>query len=169
MKKKAKVVRRRPKTVMSLRQVRDTLPKKPSDLLDLAVLDLKAAEKAGYLIDMGSWHTPVDEWIVSGQPKKVRDKSCTVCFAGSVLACALNLDHTVEADDLTDLPKSVMDKMFALNEFREGSIEDGLERLGLKRPEMLQQSVIVADYDDDKKEFIKQMKTIATGLRAFGL
>lgn len=176
MRRTEKVMKKAAKTKLKTSDLKDTLPKKPSALILLALDDVRRAEKAGYVINMGTWHTPMDQESLAlmlgpeEKPnKKQQIKSCAVCFAGSVMACALNLDHTVNGDAFDGVPSSLQAKMYALNAFREGSIKTGLEHMGLAIPAVLVDNMEVPDYEDDKKGFRRHMMIMADALERFGL
>lgn len=143
------------------KKLKDTLPKKPSALIRLALADLAVIEKdKRYKVDMGVWHMPYDK--------------CLVCLAGSVMANSLNVPVDCGLcvdpyDDQSGLPADVFKKLVALDLFRLGDIEVGLSRLGLKLPEFLAYSVEMPDYDYDRRGFKRQMAKLASVFEAVGL
>lgn len=113
------------------------LPSKPSDLILLALTDLEAVERMPdkYQISMGSWHEAASGY----------EKICMVCFAGAVMSQTLhappNLDMYPCDFDCDD------NKLNALNWFRTGRIELGLENLDIELPEGLPANL---DYPTDE-------------------
>jgi hypothetical protein len=102
-------------------------PKKPSNLILLALHDLNLAERdPKYDIDMSVWHQPA-----SGFPSK--NTLCYVCFAGSVMAKSLKRPNTV-ACEVNDFEETDHSYFYALNTFRLGAIEDGFSELGITIP-----------------------------------
>lgn len=100
----------------------NTLPDKPSELLRLALADLRKAEKdPRYAIDMDTWHDPfydVEAKVHTDEPTAV----CQVCLAGAVMAFSLGADPLVsvypwELGHETDL------RLELLNELREGCVK----------------------------------------------
>jgi hypothetical protein len=137
------------------------LPNKPSALIRLALKDLSAVEKmkAKYRVDMEVWHEP--------------NSHCTVCFAGSVMACSLKADPK-ENLDYDAFGKENKKKLLALNYFRTGDLHDGLNKMEADYDdEWIPYSVAVSSYDatdaDSKKDFKKDMNKIADRLEAFDL
>jgi len=129
------------------------LPEKPSDLILLAVNDLEACEQSDdYHIDMGDWHVPHEK--------------CCVCFAGSVMAQSLK---GVIASNLG--PQNFGDynqiRLRALDRFREGYIEAGLERMGFGDQVFDGRDAIT--YEHYPTKFKQQMRQLASDLAAEGL
>lgn len=145
------------------------LPDKPSELLQLALNDLEAAEASGqYNIDMSYWHSPGPQGRPmrdfpghSGDNRDVYKNSlCTVCMAGSVLAMTLELEPTTHAlvkdDDVAAVnscgerallfDKDTTRKLNALNELRRGNLHSAFWRLGRKAPVEMPKEVPVAAY-----------------------
>jgi hypothetical protein len=102
------------------------LPRSPSRLIRMALKDLEAAEKAGYVIDMDLWYE--------------RDGNvCAVCLAGGVIVRRMPVSDGSEHNP-TDLAYegliTVQDQraLEALNYFRMGKITEGLNRLRVRMP-----------------------------------
>lgn len=95
------------------------LPDKPSELLKVALADyflVKADPR--YTIDLDNWHNPQE----SGQ--------CKVCLAGSVMAKSFNLDIN-EPTSPHYLDISIGDKLFAIDEFKNGNLREALNFLNV--------------------------------------
>jgi hypothetical protein len=134
------------------------LPNKPSALIRLAVADLTAVEKQKkkFEIRMNQWFTPNSE--LEDDPKK---KKCYVCFAGSVMANTMKLDPEEYQEPYTVDDEDAEKKLYALNDFREGHIEEGLGVMGIDLPPFLASEVEVVMYEDNKAVFKKQMLKLA--------
>ena len=97
------------------------LPEKPSELILIALKDLKSAEESKkYEIEMGDWHNPPIPNIYGDI-----DKKCEVCFAGSVMAFSLEGDINRHYEP-KDFPGEE-GKLNALDCFRLGQIHWGLK------------------------------------------
>lgn len=69
-----------------LTDLTDVLPLVPSELLTLAVNDLRlAAEDEHYFVDMGEWHEPI-YWRDRLNREVPATAVCRVCLAGAVIA-----------------------------------------------------------------------------------
>lgn len=150
------------------------LPGKPSELIRVALKDLRAAEKAKNLkIDMGHW--------VAKKP----DGVCTVCMAGAVM---MNLDGPAKFQKRVDntfinlydetLPAEVSTPsdfqkeeaaLDAINSLRSGHIAEAFDALQLEVPEHFVSSVKVINYSTRNREkFKKQMTALAKALENEG-
>ena len=124
------------------------LPIKPSELIRLALSDLRKCEAdPDYTTDMSSWHEP-------GR------NTCYVCLAGAVMAKSLGADryHDLEPMSFADVEYL----LFALDHFRVGDIGSGLENLGFKDDEFPNRVII--PYRIDSEKFHKQMHVLADDL-----
>ena len=95
------------------------LPTTPSELIRLALADLRAIEDDdGYVVDMCNWHWPT----MDNRGRKV----CLVCLAGAVIAQTLDVprEQAISIDDLDS--NRVGERLRALDFFRLGEIEIGL-------------------------------------------
>jgi hypothetical protein len=161
------------------------LCKKPSQLIKLALKDLRQVEKMPdkYVVDMGLWHKP--------------NSHCSVCFAGAVMAVSLKISHKANIipnrldNELLRFRLEALDSVrcgkvigFVLDFFGSCGWEEDEkkqvidEAITLVRDEFgLDGSIPVTSYpnaeDEDAKENRKQfhadMKNIATRLRKIGL
>lgn len=97
------------------------LPKIPSQLIRLALVDLQRVENdSRYKVDMMTWHEPQikDTYVL-----------CSVCLAGSVMAKTLE----VPVDHLSFPDASFVENgkaLVALDYFREGLVTRALKCLG---------------------------------------
>ena len=141
-----------------------TLPSKPSELVELAIWDLKAIEQnPNYLIDMDSWHV-----------SDIRQPKCWVCLAGAVMAQSLDIqpDMTVKPwDPIFDEDDSTKNKLEALDSFRSGDIYNGITHMcpefdtTEKADELLEKmgddaNIYVPEYDESKESFYKGMEKV---------
>jgi len=124
-----------------------------------------------YVIAMDdSFHTPLlyghyddhDNYVPSKEDK------CEVCFAGAVLANTIKMEKNEEFCDL-DFSNDVYNKVNALDSFRQGYIEDGLDNLGYNIPEYLARDVEITPYYVDRAKFKKDMANMAKVFEKFGL
>lgn len=154
------------------------LPKKPSKLIRLALKDLRAAEKAGAIIDMGWWLAKREK--VDGGPKV-----CVVCFAGAVMKNTLGLrpnepTRQYPAGEIcpsAEYTPGNVKQLEALNDFRAGDILSGCQTLGIserrikKLPENLATNYWEGhcSYDASKDYFYTSMKKMARRLAYYGL
>lgn len=106
------------------------LPNKPSALIRLAIADLTAVEKMkNREVNMGEWHLPTLDYS--------NNLLCKVCFAGAVM------DRTMKVAENTLTQPSAFSrkdegKFYALDAFRNGSIREAFDCLGLKWPKNLE-------------------------------
>lgn len=136
-----------------------SLPDKPSELILLALEDLEKTEKDGrYRIDMRVYHALMDPGMV-----------CSVCLAGAVIAQRL-------APDCDDLILTPLDfggvnerKLEALNEFRMGSVEDGLLSMCCADTDVEFHDRFIVPYEDDPAAFKSDMRELARELSDRGL
>ncbi len=120
-------------TKIMSRDAEDLLPDKPSDLIEVALNDLRRVRKSKkFKIDMYDWF--------SGQ----LDGRCSVCLAGAVMAKTLNLkvsegDTLIPNCNLRVSPVSA--KLEALNSFRTGEVIQGLRDMGIYVDTLSKESV----------------------------
>jgi hypothetical protein len=94
-----------------------TLPDKLSDLLELALKDLRKHIDNGGRIDMAEWLLYIDN-------------TCYACLAGAVLKESLKHKYTVDMS-MFGISHDVRAKMVALNYLRRGHISMAAHVLGL--------------------------------------
>jgi hypothetical protein len=152
---------------------KSNLPDKPSDLLEVALRDLKAVEamRDTYVVNMGLWH----------EPKSGYGSKCAVCLAGSVLAQSMSVHPTTSAGpsvmlnscgEVASLHPKDAGKLLALNNFRMGLIGAALAEMKIPRPKDLPRAVQSehAGYRrGEKKAFKEDMQGIIDLLRKHGL
>ena len=99
------------------------LPDKPSDLIHVALHDLKLAEESEkYEIDMGTWHTGFEE--IENEEGVLEEEPCQVCFAGAVMA--FSLEGVINRQYKPNKFPEEEGKLSSLNTFRLGEIHRGL-------------------------------------------
>lgn len=134
------------------------LPRRLSDLLELAIEDLEKCEANGrYDIDMGHWHLPL------------RD-GCAVCLAGGIMAQTMGVDvKTKVRYPWHRWPDYIAARMCALNSLREGEIARALEHIGRgSEPHPFTNENYPVPYEKDPEAFKSVMRCIANDLRREG-
>ena len=132
--------------------IQDTLPDKPSDLLELALKDLLKAEQDENLeIVMQYWHFP-------------RKGKCLVCLAGACLHYEYGLSSNQTYTNLK-ISDSVIDKLLALNLLRRGEVRTALRYLDRNTKVS---DIIPAQYEKDRDLFIQQIEELVVELRKEG-
>lgn len=135
-----------------------SLPNKPSELIRVALEDLEKTEAdERYIINMAFWHRPTSDL-----------QKCHVCLAGAVLAQRSGASHY---DDLSELRfvSEVRAKLFALDDFREGSLHSGLRKLDGPCPTSIPEHKVIAPYEDDPAQFKSDMRGLADMFAEEGL
>lgn len=152
--------------------------RKLSTMLLAAIKDLQAAERSEkYVIDMSTWHEPVDEFGEhADKPKAV----CEVCFAGAVLAMRIKMPPNfysvgTETEFITAITS-------AINNLRNGLVRaayfdliecpDFRKSLPKKFPKSMPTNVPVAGYGDSPKaraKFHGSMRRLVKRLAKNGL
>ena len=123
------------------------LPDRPSELLQLALNDLRTCEAdPRYRIEMAVWHV-------------MRGGTCYICLAGAVIANSLPEKYQ-EFVTPSSFDYEVEKKLRALNLFRVGYIGDAYFILKRKQPEKLPSFVPVADYDVNPSQFYTDMESL---------
>lgn len=139
---------------------RSALPDKPSQLILVALADLRAVENSpAYNVDMDLWHcAAIDE-----------TDTCSVCLAGAVMAQSLKIpiDETAQPYDLEG--DEIEGKLLALNKFRQGRLKSGLELMEIEAPEGFKKNWHVVEYSTDREAFHEDMAIIAHYLDSVGL
>jgi hypothetical protein len=143
--------------------MKNLLPNKLSDCIDVALKDLDAAKKLGFKVNMGNWY-------------RNEGKTCTVCLAGAVMAREFDLDKYEDAGPatlfLTDnlISEHDYDRLHALNLVREGLVVEALARLD-DVPEVWPANTLtmLSTGNTDTKAWRKDMLNIRDYLREQGL
>lgn len=173
--------KKRVKTNTKPKKKKVILPKVMSKLIDIALKDLRKAEKTkGVVIDMDDWYVGDREvsCILSGSHLTVeRHEVCSVCFAGAVMAGTLGRAGSKGYYEPIDFPGNA-DQLNALNELRCGNIADAAVDLDIVDSysdayhEMSDKyaDLEVPDYDNLNPEpFHKAMERIQKILKRDGL
>lgn len=132
------------------------LPDKPSELIRVALDDLKKCEASpGYRINMNNWHIPLGAG------------TCEVCLAGAVMAQSLGSSprHDMSPPSFVG---SESKKLRALDCFRMGDAWSGTNAMGFDCPD-LEDLVEIPEYRDDPEAFHKAMRALADDLEGAGL
>jgi hypothetical protein len=151
MAKKAKPVQKRKAKPKKL-----NLPDKPSDLMELALKDLKRVEKLKntYKIVMLDWHSA--------------NSHCSVCMAGAVMTRVCNPDESASPYD-DRFTSEERNKFETINTLRLGNIRMGLAQLNITLPWGMTDQVYVANYHTDRTNFYNDMERLVELLRRFDL
>lgn len=131
------------------------LPNKPSELIRVALKDLKKAERSPrYKINMDVWHMP--------------NGKCSVCFAGGVMAFSCKASPEEECT-YEDFSRSARRKFLFLNSARQGKMGSAFEDLGRSffKGELFTRK-IVSYMGKGKAKFKQQMSQLATDLAKAG-
>jgi len=142
--------------------MKNLLPNKLSDCIDVALKDLDAAKALGFKVNMGNWY-------------RNEGKTCTVCLAGAVMAREFDLDKYEDAGPytlyFTDnlITNHDYQRLHALNLVREGYVEEALDRMELGFKSLPPISNISITGNKDTKEWRKDMLSIRDYLREQGL
>jgi len=99
------------------------LPKKPSELLKLAINDMRELDRSIYDPFSFSWHVPIYD-------DDYQFKHCRVCLAGAVLAYSLQVDCQENAGSYSNGGEN-FHQLQALENLRQGKIGQALDFLGM--------------------------------------
>ena len=140
------------------------LPDLPSELLRLALSDLRKCEQdPTFRIDMGVWLLPAG---VNTLFERSYDQ-CSVCLAGSVMAQTLKHPLGLSGGP-RDWRFDTASKLYALNYFRTGIVVAAYVWLRRSRPKEIPSHVPVCRYDQDKEMFHKDMDELVHLLETHG-
>ena len=136
-----------------------TLPDKPSELIRVALADLRKVEALPdiYRVNMGVWHR-----------EHRADAVCEVCLTGSVIATELGA-MPGEHCGPEDFDQETTWKLYALNQFRVGNVFDGLCYLNRADLWLGADTRTITDYAANPADFHRDMQTLASDLEAVGL
>jgi len=140
------------------------LPNKPSALIKVALADLYLAEKNPRIkINMSDWHVPQSrEWGDNMD-------GCEVCLAGAVMLNSRESKGGTVDICPSDFDDKISVKLCMLDEFRRGSIGDGLSFMDLRMPTGLQYYREIVAYSKNPTKFKKQMRQLSYDLEKKGL
>ena len=141
------------------------LPDRPSELIMMALEDLKKAEESKvYDVDMSEWHSTKGRMV----------SKCSICFAGSVMAFSMGVDiqgnYTPNDFDIV-----TAGKLIALDEFRVGQVKIGLEYFyrdindKVLNLDNIPENRPIALYEEDREGFHAAMKELAQDFEICGL
>ena len=133
-----------------------TLPDKPSELIRVALADLRKVEAmpGTYVVDMENWHLQ-------------KNGKCHVCLAGSVISQSMGANPAETIWD-TDFDERLSDRLCALDWLRCGYVGNALDVLGLY-DRFSPSKVRVTPYEADIEAFHRDMAKLADDLEAAGL
>jgi len=137
-------------------------PKKLSTAMRLALHDLALVERSKkYKVNMGAWHTKSPFGFMP------EPSICHVCFAGSVMAKTLKLDHDSDYSGC-EFGDEWPNVFTALDDVRKGHVASAMKQMGRdcdKIPFIYYDST---GYGTDKKQWRKDMWKIVRELEKVG-
>lgn len=139
-----------------------TPPEKLSDLIDLALNDLRKVQAdPRYVVDMTLWHEPNTD---DGE-----NYVCHVCFAGAVMAKTLAVDVLADSP-VSDFGHEWRRAFYALDDVRTGNLTSTSVQRFIPRPlRGLVGNRYVPHYDPDNPEhFTQAMTQLRNDLRMIG-
>jgi len=152
-------------------KTKSQLPDKPSELIFLALDDLKKSERSKkYSVNMDVWHGPYNpEDSMYADEKDFESGKCSVCFAGSIMAHSL--DGDINKNYELDSFPAESNKLDSLDYFRKGNIQHAFEcfyeeDVTVLNPEYFERDIV--RYADDPALFKKEMRKLATDLAKHG-
>ena len=137
----------------------DLLNLSPSELLEMAIIDLEHVEQdPHYIVDMNSWH-------------EARDDQCAVCIAGAVMAMSMNCSPTAEILIPKQFPYEYENCLMFLNFCRLGAIQKALSCLGYEVEAMkyYNNSMTIPLYSVSPIRFKDKMRNLVIEFRSRGL
>ena len=140
------------------------LPDKPSELIKLALGDLRTVESLSdrYKVDMDYYHVPKDSNVFN----RANRGKCLVCFAGAVMAQTLEVDID-ESFLPADFDADTRSKLNALDHFRKGVCHQGFYCMGLPPDNRFNR--YVPNYDLFPDRFHRVIEGMVKDLEAEGL
>ena len=144
---------------------RKRLPNKPSKLIRIALKDLEDVENTPSLT------VNMTEWL----DNSYNYRNCQVCLAGSVMLKTLRVPvprrglKTWPGEGQARISERTAFKLYALNNWKNGTIEDGLDNIGIRRPKGLRSVRKITPYDTDPKKFKKGLIKLSADFERFGL
>lgn len=154
------------------KKIKGNLPDKPSELIRVALADLRKVERSKkFEVDMGTWFDVYND----------DSMHCYVCFAGSVMAGSLGCTPEAalqkEWDGFSYVAAYVPEhfdektqcKLYALDDFRTGNIKNALNHMRIKLPRFVPEDVDVVSYAYDPAAWRKDMNALALFLENNGL
>ena len=137
----------------------DTLPDKPSDLLELALYDLAKVERSRkYEVAMSGWHN-------LDQQRDV----CQVCLAGAVMAKSLHFKRTQTSWE--NLSGTTVKKFFTLDMLRTGKVANAIREMNLSPADWGREFShyrLIPSYDSDPAGFREALDKLVLDLREKG-
>lgn len=133
------------------------LPDKPSELIRVALRDLRRVEdNPNYKIDMMVWHCPDGN-----------DGVCRVCLAGAVMAgLGAPPDESLSP---YGYPARTVQALCSLNRFRQGRIHHALNALHIQPDDHTPSDRPVTPYETSPEDFQIELANIAKELAKVGL
>lgn len=149
----------------------EILPKVPSELIRIALADLKKVEAhPSITVAMDDWvSSNYDNLTINDRPSEYR--ICSACLAGAVMIFSL-------AGGLDDIPARIISprhfpgnekQLFALDSLRSGYIADMFGYLGLDHADGYSyEGIVSTPYEESPEEFKKELERLAKILEKDG-
>jgi len=132
------------------------LPDKPSDLISVALSDLRKVEEDEiYEVNMDVWH-------------ETSGRGCIVCLAGAVMAMTLYVPRSESIPNPRVFGHGIFDALSALDMFRVGEVDLGFYLLGIPRPPHIPKKVTIPEYAHCREAFHAAMAEMAKQLKKAG-
>ena len=128
--------------------MKDSLPDKLSELLEVAINDLLSLDRDKYIPIWDQWHTPGQTWrqALAEMDENIEIDSkdnipCAVCLAGAVIANSVGASPTSFIDVTEDVTfgdnhlideHDLIQKLMALDFLRSGSIARACTTMGIE-------------------------------------
>ena len=127
---------------------------KPSELLEIALEDLRqASEDEAYEIKMAAWHE-----------YHTKTDKCCVCLAGSVLAFTLSCPREAQVE-LCDFSTKVKSRLTAINLLRTGDVEEAFRLLKISQDDGAKLNRRIVSYRDEPKQAVGEWGKLAQDLK----
>lgn len=151
---------------------------KLSEILEIAIDDLLATEKLKDVeINMGAWVEPKEAEYDYDKDKYVQENGCIVCMAGSVMRqrypkVIKELEFSATPHDFSEYDDAE-NKLNAINSLRCGHVAAAARELGYGEQFMKVRyrdfDRSVAEYEDDRTQFLKDMRRLLKDLKEAGI
>jgi len=165
----------------TIRKAPVILPKVPSELIDIALKDIRKALAKGWVINMGNWYEPKATVNCTIDDSLIIDSYtvCSACAAGAVMAMSLASKSQLKRSLEPDKFNKNTAQLRAIDDLRQGNARAAVSELGLVNlygnDDATQYNIIakldtnIPDFDQKKPEpFFKAMKAFSAKLKKAG-
>src|SRR5712671_5332343 len=120
-------------TTAKKRVASKVLPMVPSELINIAIKDMRKALAKGWIINMGNWYDPKTKVICSVDDEIVIEEYtvCSACAAGSVMALSLAKSNQLKGKLGPEKFKANAKQLRAIDDLRQGSMSGAADELDL--------------------------------------